>query len=150
MTVPVIVLPDLLTSRLHIHLLPIAFCVGLYTFCLSSVAATESNDHPFSYRKILFVGMLALPFIAITALKGQASFAHQGLPIFGATVIYIAWLIYSFTILPKSKPAFVSNALAGFCLLDACIAATFSLPIALICLVFFGLALLLQKVTPAT
>ena len=50
----------------------------------------------------------------------------------------------------RQKPAFVSNALAGFCLLDACIASTFSLPLTLVCFGLFGLALLLQKVTPAT
>lgn len=128
-----------------------ASCIGLYTFSLSSVAATESNDHPFSYRKLLFLGMLSLPLIAVYALKTVASFPHHGLLLLGASlIIYLAWLIHSFSVLPQSKPAFVSKALAGFCLLDACIASTFSLPITLLCLGLFGLALLLQKVTPAT
>jgi len=128
----------------------IAFIIGLYTMGLSAVAATESDSQPFGPRKLLFVGMLALPLIGILLLKNQGAF-HQINGLITFTVgAYLAWMIYSFSILSHSKPAFVSRALAGFCLLDASIAATFSLPITLICLGLFGLALLLQKITPAT
>jgi len=123
----------------------IAISIGLYTFFLSSVAATESIPGQINFRKSLFIGMAALPIIALLSIKPES----LSYPI-GALLIYLLWLTRSFSILPHSKPAFVSNALAGFCLLDACIASTFSLPLTFVCLGLFGLALLLQKVTPAT
>lgn len=127
-----------------------ALCVGLYTFFLSSVASTESDPKPFNARTRLLIGMAALPFITLASLWDLATFPYTGLITLASIALYLSWLIYSFAILPDSKPAFVSNALAGFCLLDACIASTFSLPITLFCLALFGFALLLQKITPAT
>lgn len=141
---------DITLAWLDLKLVIIALIVGFYTFSLSLVASTESDDRPFSQRKLLFMGMLSLPFIVVIMLKNQASFPYQGALFIGTLVVYLSWLAYSFRVLRHSKPGFVSNALAGFCLLDACIASTFSLSIALICLGLFILALLLQKVTPAT
>lgn len=160
MMMPVIILPSVslhtATPEMSLYwynapLLTVAIVVGLYTFSLSCVAATESNNRPFNPRTRLFIFMISLPAITAVGLNHTTMLTEGVSFIIIATItIYIAWLIYSFCILPHSKPAFVSNALAGFCLLDACIAATFSLTVALICLGLFGLALLLQKVTPAT
>jgi len=125
--------------------LTLALTVGVYTVFLSSVAATESNPQQISFRKPLFVGMIALPLFA------HCIIAKTNPLIFGGIfLIYLAWVTGAFKILPQSKPAFVSRALAGFCLLDACLATAYSLPLALICLVLFIAALGLQKLAPAT
>jgi 4-hydroxybenzoate polyprenyltransferase len=136
---------SLAATELSVTHIVIAISIGLYTFFLSSVAATESTPGQINFRKPLLIGMASLPILAIIAIKPE-SLSYS----IGAVLIYLPWLTRSFSILPHSKPAFVSNALAGFCLLDACIASTFSLPLTLVCLGLFGLALLLQKVTPAT
>ena len=136
---------SLAATELSVTHLVIAISIGLYTFFLSSVAATESTPGQINFRKPLFIGMALLPIIALLYIKPESLTCT-----IGAILIYLLWLTRSFTILPRSKPAFVSNALAGFCLLDACIASTFSLPLTIVCLGLFGLALLLQKVTPAT
>jgi 4-hydroxybenzoate polyprenyltransferase len=136
---------SLAVIELSVTHIVIAISIGLYTFFLSSVAATESTPGQINFRKPLFIGMASLPILAIIAIKPE-SLSYS----IGASLIYLLWLTRSFTILPHSKPAFVSNALAGFCLLDACIASTFSLPLTLVCFGLFGLALLLQKITPAT
>jgi len=137
------------TAHLHPPLIFLALAVGLYTFLLSSVAATESSPETFSHRKLLGLGLAVLPLFAIPFLRAIDA-PHSLLSFLLLYPIYLAWMVYSFAILTDSKPAFVSNALAGFCLLDACFAATFSLPVALICLGLFGLALLFQKISAAT
>ena len=141
--------PTFHTAYLSPPFLYLAFAVGLYTFLLSSVAATESSPEKFSHRKFLSAGLMTLPLLAIPLIS-PTDLLNTTLTFILFYAIYLAWMIYSVTILPHSKPSFVSNALAGFCLLDACFASTFSLPTALICLALFGLALLFQKITPAT
>lgn len=141
--------PTLHTAYLAPPFLYLAIAVGLYTFFLSSVAATESSPDKFSHRTWLSAGLIALPLLA-TPMLPTTDLLNTTLTFILFYAIYLAWIIYSIAILPNSKPAFVSNALAGFCLLDACFAATFSPPIALICLTLFALALLFQKITPAT
>ena len=127
-----------------------AIAIGTYTFLLSSVAATESDNSTIrSIRRLKYV-MLSLQGIPLIILAQRPFITYEYTIFIGATILYTSWIFATFSQLPRSKPAFVSRALAGFCLLDACIAATFSLPITLICLGLFGLALLLQKVTPAT
>ncbi|BDS08660.1 hypothetical protein NT6N_37000 [Oceaniferula spumae] len=145
----------------------VALSVGVYTLLLASVAATESNQDKIKFSRALKTGMFLLPLIAIgcIAVKDSSLF-----PLFnelalnsdafsvttlrgyfiGTVLIYGSWMIYAFSALPHDKPAFVSRALAGFCLLDACFAASYSVTIPLVCFVFFGLALLLQKIAPAT
>jgi 4-hydroxybenzoate polyprenyltransferase len=151
----------------------LACTVGLYTLFLSSVAATENNPQQVRFRKPLLVAMCALPLIAGWFIHhfcpfldpvldpladpfagfsewGAGSFFHGSLPFAVFFFVYLAWTTAAFSILPKSKPAFVSRALAGFCLLDACLVAAISVPTALLCLVFFLCALGLQKLAPAT
>jgi len=147
----------------------LAFTVGVYTLLLSWVASTESKPGQFQFRTILATCMLALPvvsFILIPLIQKffkfqntnhwlETSCSYSQLPPSQAIhwmmlVVFVLWILYALRNLKKSKPAFVSNALAGFCLLDACVAATFSTTLPFICLGLFGVALLLQKVTPAT
>ena len=155
-----------------------ASAVGIYTLLLASVAATESNTDKIKFSRGLKAGMLLLPLIVIGIIFfiGPAklplygnfdpllgggiptiSLPENAIPInvlrgyfIGTIVVYCGWMLHAFSSLPNDKPAFVSRALAGFCLLDACFAATYSLTVPLICLVCFGLSLLLQKIAPAT
>ncbi|MBT8037381.1 MAG: hypothetical protein KJO21_07540 [Verrucomicrobiae bacterium] len=144
--------------------------VGLYTLLLSWVASTESQPGPFTYRKILAACMLALPVVPFVIIPlipshGQTStnqpeWGSFSLPaLFPAPhlVAYVtiaslsfAWIALALKALQQSKPVFVSRALAGFCLLDAALIAAHSPRAALVCLVLFLFALLLQRVTPAT
>lgn len=145
----------------------IATSVGIYTLLLASVAATESNKNKIKFSILLKGSMLLLPLIAVAALtikntQHSPLLNHQHLTsetyspatvlnyLLASIIIYSGWMIYAFRALPGDKPVFVSRALAGFCLLDACFAATYSPTIPLICLTCFGLALLLQRVAPAT
>ncbi len=141
--------------------------VGLYTYLLSTVAATESSPKPYSRQKLLGSIFVCLPIFAI-GLFHAYQFSSQSilrladtrydlplsppsyLLLASALLIYMVWSLRAMKHLNHSKPTFVSHALAGFCLLDACIAATFSIPAAVICFGLFGLALLLQKIAPAT
>ena len=144
-----------------------ACSVGIYTLLLASVAATESNKDKIKFSIALKCSMFLLPILAVAALSIKDSehfplFNHLALStetystntvrgyFIGTVVVYCGWMIYAFGALPADKPAFVSRALAGFCLLDACFAATYSLTIPLVCIILFGLALLLQKIAPAT
>jgi len=149
-----------------------ALAVGAYTLLLASVAATESNKDKIKFSRALKTSMFLLPLVAIlailvtdsTALPLYGQTADSSLPkalptpplatlrwyFIGTVIIYCSWMIYSFSSLPADKPAFVSRALAGFCLLDACFAATYSVILPLVCFILFGLALLLQKLAPAT
>lgn len=138
-------------------LLIVACSVGIYTFLLSSVAATESNKKKIRYSRYLKIGMLFLPLAAVTLMLAAAGGEQTIVTtdtsrtfFFIALLIYSGWMLFAFRALPKDKPGFVSRALAGFCLLDACFAATYSMTVSLICILLFGLALLLQKIAPAT
>lgn len=159
-------------TPIHLHwlcspLMIIAFSVGIYTLLLASVAATESNQNQIKFSRALKAGMFLLPLLAVACLAvtdapffplfDRSTFPSDTISattlrayFIGTVLIYGSWMIYSFSALPKDKPAFVSRALAGFCLLDACFAATFSVTIPLVCFILFGLALLLQKIAPAT
>ena len=145
----------------------IASSVGIYTLLLASVAATESNKDKIKFSIALKISMFLLPLLAVAALaikdatmfplfnnltETTGSYSSNTLRWYfiGTLVAYCGWMLHSFSSLPHDKPAFVSRALAGFCLLDACFAATYSVTIPLICIILFGLALLLQKITPAT
>ena len=147
----------------------LALIVGVYTLLLSWVASTESKPGQFQFRTILATCMLALPvvsFVLIVLIQKSSDihltntllashFEVSQLPPSQAIhwmmlAVFVIWILHALRNLKKSKPAFVSNALAGFCLLDACVAATFSPTLPFICLGLFGVAILLQKVTPAT
>jgi len=138
-------------------LLIVGFSVGIYTLLLSSVAATESNKNKIKYSSYLKMAMLFLPLGAVTLIlsagSSETSIVTTGTSrafFFSALLIYSCWMLFAFRALPNDKPAFVSRALAGFCLLDACFASAYSVTIPLICILLFGLALLLQKIAPAT
>jgi hypothetical protein len=141
--------------------------VGIYTLLLASVAATESNKDKIKFSRALKIGMFSLPIIVVLAimltdsaalpLLGNLESLNEATSLtalrgyfIGTVLIYCSWMIYSFSALPDDKPAFVSRALAGFCLLDACFAATYSVTVPLVCFVLFGIALLLQRFAPAT
>jgi len=125
--------------------LTFAISVGAYTVFLSSVAATENTTQQISFRKPLFIAMAVIPLIF------GCFILHSITPAFAMfLVIYLAWIIAAFEILPQSKPDFVSRALAGFCLLDACFATAYSPVLSLICLLLWVGALALQRVAPAT
>jgi len=147
----------------------LALTVGVYTLLLSWVASTEAKPGQFQFRSILATCMLTLPvvsFILVAIIQQNLKFQtanHWAKPSLDYSqlppsqvihwmmlAVFALWILYALRNLKTSKPAFVSNALAGFCLLDACIAATFSTTLPFICLGLFGIALLLQKVTPAT
>jgi len=125
--------------------LTLALIVGIYTVFLSSVAATESSPEKVSFRKPLFTGMLTLPLLAYAFIHGTHPIA------FGvAFLIYLLWTARSFKELNHSKPVFVSRSLAGFCLLDACLATAYAPCLGIICLFLFIGSLSLQKLAPAT
>lgn len=145
----------------------VALSVGGYTLLLSNVAATESNRDKVRFCRALKAGMLALPLAAVgwMALAAPGSLpltagselesSALSAPVLrgyfiGTALVYGSWVVYAFGALPGDKPAFVSRALAGFCLLDACFAATYSATVPLVCFVLFALALLLQRIAPAT
>ncbi len=118
-----------------------ALCMGIYTFLLSCVAASENSPNAFSRQNLLSAVMLILPIAAI--YKQPIVNPFLVLPYFIHTTL-------SKKLLSSSKPAFVSRALAGFCLLDACFASTHSPTLSLTCISLFLTALLFQRITPAT
>ncbi|MFK7909698.1 MAG: UbiA family prenyltransferase [Akkermansiaceae bacterium] len=147
-----------------------AAIIGVYTLLLSWVASTESQPGSFSYRKILGGCMLLLPFLSFVINPLifsqpraqyaewsfiQDSYVHSYLPpnagyFYLILAMTVTWILLALKKLNESKPAFVSRALAGFCLIDATIVAAFSPLVACICVALFALALLLQRITPAT
>lgn len=124
----------------------LAACVGFYTLLLSSVAATEHNREKLPLTTALRIGILLLPLAALVMKPEEERLWYFLI----AYLVYLVWTGFALGKIPGDKPAFVSRALAGFCLLDACFAATFSPLLAAACLGLFGLALLLQKTSPAT
>ncbi len=85
----------------------------------------------------------------------QDGYIHSYLPpnagfFYLVFAITVSWILLALKKLNHSKSAFVSRALAGFCLIDAVIVAAFSPLIACICIALFVFALLLQRITPAT
>jgi 4-hydroxybenzoate polyprenyltransferase len=139
------------TDWLRSWILILPLSVAAYTLLLSWVASTESKPGAFKSRNILAWLLLALP--ASTIALHQLAFPSKPiayLPAFIALVILYLWLAYTLSALRTSKPAFVSRALAGFCLLDACFLAPVAPGLAAICLLLFALALILQRIAPAT
>jgi len=148
---------DSLGHYVHLAKIPIftstiilyASAVCLYTICFASVARTESSDSPITWRNILRYTMLGLPFVALIS-KGEFHGAYLAIAAMVAFAVYALWLLRAFQFLEKNKGIYVSKCLAGFCLLDACFVAQFGWIWFVICLALFGLALLLQRIAPAT
>jgi 4-hydroxybenzoate polyprenyltransferase len=122
---------------------------ALYTVGFVLVARTESNpDQP--------VPALLVRLILLAAPLGGLAIAGANLPVIArwpvaaATALFLAWLWFAFRALPTSKPLFVGRCLAGFCLFDTLFLSFGGLPPALLALAGFLLAVLLQKLTPAT
>lgn len=140
-------------SYLTPQLLAYSCSVGLYTILFASVARSESSPKPISGRKALIAAMLLLPVIGLTPsifdfLVTQPNFLW--LPVILAFSITFVWTALACRRINHNKGQFVSRSLAGFCLLDACFAACFGWQWLLLCLGLFLLALLLQKIAPAT
>lgn len=127
-----------------------ALCVGLYTICFASVARSESSPKPITWRKSLMLTMLLLPLLALPLNLNILFKANFDLPSLSALLLYWLWMVSAFRQINSNKGKFVSMSLAGFCLLDATFAAQFGWPWILVCLVLFGLSLMLQKWAPAT
>jgi 4-hydroxybenzoate polyprenyltransferase len=126
-----------------------AATTAAFTLGFVLVARTESNpDAPVPT-------LLVHAILVILPLAGfWAAWRHLppllAWPFAAAIAAYLAWLLVAFKALPRSKPTFVERCLAGFCLLDAVfLALSGPLPAAL-ALAAFALALLLQRITPAT
>jgi len=143
-----------------------AIAIGLYTICFASVARTESSKTPFSYRNTIALIMALLPFLFICGLTYENNIKSwteikEITPILTELntfpILLIAylnyWIWFAVSLIKlkvNDKGSFVSMSLAGFCLLDATIAAIFGWPYLIITLLLFTLALLLQKIAPAT
>ena len=67
-----------------------------------------------------------------------------------AYVIYTAWLTIAFKQINTNKGAYVSKCLAGFALLDMVLVSYTGIVNMILCLVLFALALILQRIAPAT
>lgn len=126
----------------------LASSVGLYTLLLSWVASTESSPGAFKSRNILAALLLSVPLLTVFCRPMLSATAYTGHLV--ALIIIYLWLCYSLMTLKRSKPGFVSRALAGFCLLDACFLALLDPVLAMIPLLLFVLALAMQRYTPAT
>ena len=127
-----------------------AFLVGLYTICFASVARSESSPKPITWRKSLMATMLLLPILALPLNLSILSNAAVGIPTITGLAIYLLWMLIAFRKINSNKGQFVSMSLAGFCILDATFAAQFGWTWLMLCLLLFGISLLLQKWAPAT
>jgi len=136
-------------------LLLYAAATFLYTLCLSLVARNESDPNaktPSWAMQLCFILaplLLLSPIVFLHASQYQLS-APTITPIIIAITIYLAWGLFSSFALKRGIPEFVSAALAGFCLMDACFAVVIDPLIALACFGLFVIALLLQRIAPAT
>lgn len=139
-------------------LLTAAAAIALYTICFASVARTESSQNPFNYRNTIALIMALTPTLFLAYALSDAVLNPSNhlrslpyLPVVIALLNYWIWFAASLSNLKHNrKGPFVAMSLAGFCLLDATIAALFGWPYLSIALILFILALLLQKITPAT
>lgn len=144
------------TGYLANALMLLPFSVGAYTLLLSWVASSESSPGAFQSRHILASLLLAVPLASLVlhlvlASPEQAPLRLLQQPLYlGCLALLYLWLVFALRALKSSKPAFVSRALAGFCLLDACFLAPVAAGPAGICLLLFVLALVLQRIAPAT
>lgn len=129
-----------------------ALASALYTIGFVLVARTESKPEQAVPARLVRLILLGTPVAALVVI-------HTSLPELPATrliapaaavLIYLRWTLLALRTLPRSKPAFVSRCLAGFCLLDTAILALANPPLAPVALAAFLLALGLQRATPAT
>ena len=128
-----------------------ALGVAAYTILLSWVASTESKPGVFQSRNILSLMLLTVPLTSIAVISQMPNTMaanYLSYPI--ALILCYLWMYSGMNALKKSKPIFVSKALAGFCLLDATFLAPFEPIAAAICVALFIVALGLQKIAPAT
>lgn len=148
-------------------------CMALGIFCyvagLTLAARYESRPEGFRAPRFLFWALIFMPFLTHTwwwilerppFLEGW----HLAIPCLFGLIPFLAWTMRSLFVLRSSIPDFVGRALAGLCLVDLLafpgIAATIrtgthaidssALLLALIPLSCFVLALLLQRIAPAT
>ena len=132
-----------------------ALALATYTAGIVLVARTESSATPFTKFLKLSLLIAVLPVVCVLQENLQAAFTPSFL---AASLIFLGWLaLAGRDLVQNNKPAFVSKLLAGFCLLDLLVVASFLVdrsepqlwPL-LIPLAFLSLSLLLQKLTPAT
>ena len=121
-----------------------ASAVCIYTISFASVARKESSDSPITWRNTLRYTMLLLPLMILFTNP-----TFDPLTVV-AILIYGFWLMNSFRFIDSNKGKFVSQCLAGFCLLDACFVAQYGWEWLVTCLVLFLFARQLQKIAPAT
>ncbi len=129
----------------------IASTVALYTVCFASVARLEHTSQGISWATLLEIGMLILPLPYLVRFYLQAP-PTQDTPWLSLICffLYASWIYQAFRALPHSKGQFVSQCLAGFCLLDACFLSTEGLGAVLIAITLFLAANGLQKIASAT
>ena len=128
-----------------------AIGVAAYTILLSWVASTESKPGVFQSRNILTLMLLAVPLTSIAIILRMPDTMVVHYPCYCVVlVLCYLWMYSGIHALKKSKPIFVSKALAGFCLLDATFLAPFEPIAAAVCVALFLVALGLQKIAPAT
>ena len=128
-------------------ILIIAGSVGIYTICFASVARSESNSKKVSLPNLLKLIMLLLPCSVFAMVEP----VQETLVYFAVTyIVYTTWLSIAFRQIHQNKGAYVSKCLAGFALLDMVLLSSTGLMNIILCLVLFGLALILQKIAPAT
>ena len=129
----------------------IASTVALYTVCFASVARLEHSSQGISWATLLEIGMLVLPLPCLVRFYYLAP-PTQDTPWLSLICffLYASWIYQAFRALPHSKGQFVSQCLAGFCLLDACFLSTEGLGAVLIAITLFLAANGLQKIASAT
>lgn len=148
-------------------------CMALGIFCyvagLTLAARYESRPEGFRAPRLLFWALLFMPFLTHTWwwLWERPPFLEGwklAIPCLIGLVPFVAWTVRSLVVLRSSIPDFVGRSLAGLCLVDLLafpgIAATIysgsnaidsaSLLLAIVPLACFILALLLQRIAPAT
>ncbi|MGB2402423.1 MAG: UbiA family prenyltransferase [Akkermansiaceae bacterium] len=128
-----------------------AIGVAAYTIILSWVASTESKPGVFQSRNILTLLLLVVPLSSMAVAfqmsnKPEINYLSYSI----AMALCYLWMYSGIQALKKSKPLFVSKALAGFCLLDATFLAPIDPITAVVCIALFLVALGLQKIAPAT
>jgi 4-hydroxybenzoate polyprenyltransferase len=144
--------PATLIGVLLSSVLPYALCISVYTIVLSMVARNESAPDvklPPTLLQVLLVAPpvgVVLYLFLLGSLVPSASF----LGLMVAVGAFLGWSSWSLVRLRRSVPEFVSMALAGFCLVDAGFAVLIGWQAIVICLVGFSMALVLQRVAPAT
>jgi hypothetical protein len=136
-------------------LLLYAAATFIYTLCLSLVARNESDPDAKTPSWAMQLSfnlaplLLFAPIVLVHASQYPLSVSAIT-PIILAISIYLTWGLFSSFALKRGIPEFVSAALAGFCLMDACFAVFIDPLVALACFGLFLIALLLQRIAPAT